>query len=128
LSKLFRVLAYLGPRQKRRKGEEILDEKDPNGELAREIFVSLGPWGRIKNLTTEEKNALELFFQKGKSVQTLNLGCGKVFLDPVFAMRVERAVQKYGHDVYDIINDIFCGFPEDGLNEEVDSSQKKLLE
>jgi len=105
-----------------------MGKKDPNEDLAREIFVSLGWAGRIRNLTIEEKNALDLFMQKGVSAHTLNLGCGKVFIDPLFAMRVKRAVAKYGDEVYDIINDIFCGFPEDGLNEEVNSSQKKLFE
>jgi hypothetical protein len=92
-------------------------------ELAREIFVSLGWNGRIRNLTTEEKRELDIFLRTGVSRYSIDLGCGRVFIDPLFCMRVERAVEKYGHIVYDIINDIYCGFPEDGLNEEVDSSK-----
>lgn len=94
-----------------------------NRELASETFMNLGPQGRLRHLTFAERKELELFLQKGVSNFTVDLGSGHLCIDPVFSMRYKRAIEKYGDVVRDIINDIFCGFPEDGLNEEVDHSQ-----
>lgn len=97
---------------------------DSNGELARETLLCC--WsGRGKNLTFEEKKRLELFFQTGKVANPLVFSPEKMVMDPVFAARVERALQKYGDVVLDIINDIYFGFPEDGLNEPVSDELKK---
>jgi len=101
-----------------------LDEKDFNGELARETMLC-GWTGRIKNLTFEEKKKLELFFQTGKTTNPLVFGSEKIVIDPIFSARVERAVEKYGDVVLDIVNDIYFGFPEDGLNEPVSDELKK---
>lgn len=100
-------------------GKKELD----NGQLAREMLLS--SWsGRIKNVTFEEKKKLESYFQTGKAENRLVLSPEKIVIDPIFFDRVRRAVEKYGDVVLDIINDIYFGVPEDGLNEPIDEDFK----
>lgn len=94
-----------------------MDEKRKsvtNDELARMMFLNFP--ARMKNLTTEEMIELDGFLSKGKTDKFLKLGCKTVIMDPVLFLRVRRAVEKYGDVVIDIMNDILCGFSEDGIN------------
>lgn len=102
-------------------------KKISNGQLARETLLCC--WsGRVKNLTFDEKKKLELFLQTGKTANPLVFSPEKMVMDPIFAARVKRAVEKYGDLALDIINDIYFGFPEDGLNEAVSEDLKKTFE
>jgi len=85
-----------------------------NDELARRMFLNLP--ARMRNLTTEEKKALDSLMATGETEYVLRFGCGQVIRDPVLFLRIRRAVEKYGDVVIDIMNDILCGFPEDGIN------------
>ena len=83
-------------------------------DLAREMFLNFP--ARMKNLTIEEKSELDRFFSDGKTDKSLVFGCKTVIMDPILFLRVKRAVEKYGDVVIDIMNDVLCGFPEDGIN------------
>jgi len=87
-----------------------------NDDLAREMFLNFP--ARMRNLTTREQKELDLFLQTGKTDKYLSFGCESVIIDPVLFLRTRRAVEKYGDVVIDIMNDILCGFPEDGINVE----------
>lgn len=94
-----------------------MDEKRKsvtNDDLAREMFLNFP--ARMKNLTIEEKSELDRFLSSGKTDKILALGCKTIIMDPVLFFRVRRAVEKYGDVVIDIMNDILCGFSEDGIN------------
>ncbi len=84
----------------------------------------------MRNLTYAEREELDKFFKSGRTDKVLSFGCGNVIIDPVLFLRVRRAVEKYGYVVIDIMNDILCGFPEDGINvDELPKEEilKKLL-
>ncbi|MDP2938526.1 MAG: hypothetical protein Q8O13_00360 [Candidatus Omnitrophota bacterium] len=96
-----------------------MDEKRKsmtNDELARMMFLNFP--ARMRNLTVEEKQELDLFLTTGKTESILTFGCKQVIRDPVLFLRIRRAVEKYGDVVIDIMNDVLCGFPEDGINVE----------
>jgi len=85
-----------------------------NDELAMRMFPNLP--ARIRNLTTEEKKEVSSFLKTGKTDYVLKFPCEQAIIDPLLFLRMRRAVEKYGDIVIDIINDILCGFSEDGIN------------
>jgi len=85
-----------------------------NDELSRRMFLNFP--ARMRNLTTEERKELDSFLVTGKTENIVSFGCEQAIRDPVLFFRIRRAVEKYGDVVIDIMNDILCGFPEDGIN------------